>query len=71
MITHEDGLALKIDDRPFRVMARLADSPEGLAFAGWELARERDTYSTASSSPSAAPSAQLANANARVPGGPA
>jgi 3,4-dihydroxy-9,10-secoandrosta-1,3,5(10)-triene-9,17-dione 4,5-dioxygenase len=37
VITHEDGLAIKIDDRPFRVLARPAESPEGLAFAGWEL----------------------------------
>jgi 3,4-dihydroxy-9,10-secoandrosta-1,3,5(10)-triene-9,17-dione 4,5-dioxygenase len=35
--THEDGLAVKIDDRPFRVMARPIESTEGLAFVGWEV----------------------------------
>lgn len=32
-----DGFAVKIDDRPFRVLVRPADTTEGLAFAGWEL----------------------------------
>ena len=37
MTAHGDGIAVKIDDRPFRVVARPAVTTEGLAFAGWEL----------------------------------
>ena len=37
VIAHGNGLAMKIDDRPFRVAVRPAESTEGLAFAGWEL----------------------------------
>lgn len=36
-VPHGSGFAMKIDDRPFRVLARPAESTEGLAFAGWEL----------------------------------
>src|SRR5215831_13164017 len=34
----DDGLRLKIDDRPHRVFVQRSDAGEGLAFAGWELA---------------------------------
>ena len=37
VVTHGDGLAMKIDDHPFRVVVRPAEAAEGLAFAGWEL----------------------------------
>lgn len=37
VVARSEGLAMKIDDRPFRVVVRPADTSEGLAFAGWEL----------------------------------
>jgi len=37
VITHEDGIAMKIDDRPFRVIVRPTDAADSMAFAGWEL----------------------------------
>jgi 3,4-dihydroxy-9,10-secoandrosta-1,3,5(10)-triene-9,17-dione 4,5-dioxygenase len=37
VIIHGDGIAMKIDDRPFRVIVRPTDAADGLAFAGWEL----------------------------------
>lgn len=36
--TTDSGLRIRIDDRPFRILARSAETGEGLAFAGWELA---------------------------------
>jgi len=36
----DDGLRLKIDERPFRVAVRPNDGVEGLAFAGWEVPDE-------------------------------
>ena len=33
-----DGFAIKIDDRPWRIMVRQSESSEGLGFAGWEVA---------------------------------
>ncbi len=36
-VDHGDGFAMKIDDRPFRVITRPTETTEGLAFAGWEL----------------------------------
>ena len=37
VVAHGDGFAMKIDDRPFRLIARPAETTEGLAFAAWEL----------------------------------
>jgi 2,3-dihydroxybiphenyl 1,2-dioxygenase len=34
----DSGLRLKIDERPFRVLVEPTDGPEGLSFAGWEVA---------------------------------
>ncbi len=36
----DDGLRLKIDERPFRVVVRPTEGAEGLAFAGWEVPDE-------------------------------
>lgn len=36
----EGSFAMKIDDRPHRVLVRRSGGGEGLAFAGWELADE-------------------------------
>lgn len=33
----DDGFFMRVDERPFRVVVRAGDGPEGLAFAGWEL----------------------------------
>ncbi len=37
VIAHGNGFTMKTDDRPFRVVAQLTETTEGLAFAGWEL----------------------------------
>lgn len=37
VIEDDDGFRMRIDERPFRVVVRGADSSEGLAFVGWEL----------------------------------
>ena len=38
VIPDADGFRMRIDERPFRTVARPTDGDEGLAFAGWELA---------------------------------
>ena len=37
VVAHGDGFAMKIDERPFRVVVRPTETTEGLAFVGWEL----------------------------------
>lgn len=39
-VPHDDGFAMRIDERPFRVAVRPAGGTEGLAFAAWELPDE-------------------------------
>ena len=36
----EKSIAMKIDDRPYRVLVQRSGDGEGLAFSGWELANE-------------------------------
>jgi 3,4-dihydroxy-9,10-secoandrosta-1,3,5(10)-triene-9,17-dione 4,5-dioxygenase len=36
-VPDDNGLRLKIDERPFRVLAQATEGSEGLAFAGWEV----------------------------------
>lgn len=38
VVPNGDGFAMRIDDRPFRVIVARSDDRQGLAFAGWELA---------------------------------
>ena len=37
VVPDDEGLRLRIDERPFRVTVRSTDGPEGLAFTGWEV----------------------------------
>ncbi len=38
VVEHGDGIAIRIDERPCRVIVAPTDGPEGLDYAGWELA---------------------------------
>lgn len=38
VVDHDDGVAIRIDERPCRIIVATTDGPEGLASAGWELA---------------------------------
>lgn len=37
VVEHGDGIAIRIDERPCRVIVAPTDGPEGLTYAGWEL----------------------------------